>query len=108
MMRACAVIGVGVALATLVAVVASAQHTTPGDTSASLAAAPYSIETFGVFRDLMLQGDFTPKVAVGLVMSRLPSTGVGAVSGARGGEITISGTGFSPLAGRRQFPQPRQ
>jgi hypothetical protein len=42
----------------------------------------------GVFRDLVLQGDFTPKVALGLVMSRLPSTGVGAVSGARG-EITI-------------------
>ena len=85
-MRARSVIGVGVALATLVARVASAQHNT---TSASLAAEPYSIETFGVFRDLMLQGDFTSKVAIGLVMSRLPSTGVGAVSGARG-EITIA------------------
>jgi hypothetical protein len=85
MMRARAVIGVGVAWATLVAAVASAQHATPSGTSASLAAEPYSIEVFGVFRDLMLQGDFTPKVA----MSGLPSTGVGAVSGARG-EITIS------------------
>ncbi|SRR6266436_2913517 len=89
MMRARAVIGVGVAWATLVAAVASAQHATPSGTSASLAAEPYSIEVFGVFRDLMLQGDFTPKVAIGLVMSGLPSTGVGAVSGARG-EITIS------------------
>jgi hypothetical protein len=88
MMRVRAVIGVGVAWATLVAAVASAQHATPSGTSASLAAEPYSIEVFGVFRDLMLQGDFTPKVAIGLVMSRLPSTGVGAVSGARG-EITI-------------------
>jgi hypothetical protein len=80
--------GVAVAWATLVAAVASAQQATPGGTSASLAAEPYSIATFGVFRDLMLQGDFTPKVAISLVMSRLPSTGVGAVSGARG-EITI-------------------
>ena len=89
MLRARVVIGVGVVSATLVATVASAQHTTPGGTSASRVSEPYNIEVFGVFRDLMLQGDFTPKVAIGLVMSRLPSTGVGAVSGARG-EITIS------------------
>ena len=88
MMRARPVIGVGVAWATLVAAVASAQHATPSGTSAPLAPGPYSIEVLGVFRDLVLQGDFTPKVALGLVMSRLPSTGVGAVSGARG-EITI-------------------
>ena len=54
MMRVRAVIGVGAALAALVAGVASAQHTAPGGTSASLAAEPYSVETFGVFRDLML------------------------------------------------------
>ena len=52
-------------------------------------AEPYGIETFGVFRDLMLKGDFAPKAAMGPVMSRLPSTGVGAVSGARG-EVTIA------------------
>src|SRR5260221_11835191 len=89
MMRARAVIGVGVAWATLVAAVASAQHATPSGTSTSLAAEPYSIEGFGVFRDLMLQGDFTPKVAIGLVTSGLPSTGVGASSGTSG-DITIS------------------
>jgi hypothetical protein len=53
-------------------------------------AEPYDIEAFGVFCDMVLRGDFTPKVAIGSVMSRLPSTGVGAVSGARG-EITIAG-----------------
>jgi hypothetical protein len=36
----------------------------------------------------MLRGDFAAKAVLGQVMSRLPSTGVGAVSGARG-EITI-------------------
>jgi hypothetical protein len=78
----------GIALATLVAGRLSAQPTLPGSTSTSHPVEPYGIEAFGVFRDLMLQGDFSPKVALGLVMSRLPSTGIGAVSGARG-EITI-------------------
>lgn len=65
-----------------------AQHAPPGSPSPPHAAEPYSIATFGVFRDLLLKGDFSPKVGLGSVMSRLPSTGVGAVSGARG-EITI-------------------
>jgi hypothetical protein len=65
-----------------------AQHASPVSTTPPRSAEPYSIETFGVFRDLMLKGDFSPKVAIGSVMTRLPSTGVGAVSGARG-EITI-------------------
>jgi hypothetical protein len=80
--------GVLAGMATLVAGVASAQHS-PLSGTQPRAEEPYSIEAFGVFRDLMLQGDFTPKVAVGLVLSRLPSTGVGAISGARG-EITIA------------------
>jgi hypothetical protein len=48
----------------------------------------FHVQTFGVFRDLMLRGDFGAKAVLGEVMSRSPSTGVGAVSGARG-EITI-------------------
>ena len=74
-MRGYGLIGGGALLAGLFAGFASAET--------------YNIETFGVFRDLMLKGDFTPKVAIGSVMSRHPSTGVGAVSGARG-EITIA------------------
>lgn len=78
----------GAALAMLVAGAALAQHAPPG-VAAPHMPEPYGIETFGVFRDLMLQGDFSPKVALGQVMSRDPSTGVGAVAGARG-EITIA------------------
>jgi hypothetical protein len=74
-MRGYKLIGGGVLLAGLFAGLASAET--------------YNIETFGVFRDLMLKGDFTPKVAIASAMSRLPSTGVGAVSGARG-EITVA------------------
>src|SRR5262249_24234529 len=65
-----------------------AEHVSPGGASPPPGAEPYNIETFGAFRDLMLRGDFSPKVALGSVMMRAPSTGVGAVSGARG-EITI-------------------
>ena len=104
MMRTRAAIGIGVALATLVARIASAQHTTPsGGTSASLAEEPYRITAFGVFRNLLLQGDFTPKVAIGSVMSQLPSTGVGAVSGARG-EITIADGKLIISYGRSDAP----
>jgi len=49
---------------------------------------PYDIETFGMFRKLILEGDFTPKVNLGRVMAKHPTTGVGAVADARG-EITI-------------------
>ena len=66
-----------------------AQHAKPGGPPAARASEPYNIETFGVFRELLLAGDFGPKVALGAVMSRSPSIGVGAVSGARG-EITIA------------------
>jgi alpha-acetolactate decarboxylase len=64
-----------------------AQHVPHGGPSPH-GAEPYGIETFGAFRELMLKGDFSPKVAIGSVMMQMPSTGVGAVSGARG-EITI-------------------
>lgn len=88
-MRAHALIGGGIAVAVLVAGFASAPHAQSCGTPTSRTSEPYKIEAFGVFCNMMLQGDFTPKVAIGSVMSRLPSTGVGAVSGARG-EITIA------------------
>jgi hypothetical protein len=51
---------------------------------------PYAIETFGMFRSLILNGDFTPKVTLRDVMAKNPTTGVGALADARG-EITIFG-----------------
>ena len=48
---------------------------------------PYSVETFGAFRNMMI-GDFSAKVALADVMARHPTVGVGALSGALG-EITI-------------------
>jgi hypothetical protein len=49
---------------------------------------PYALETFGMFRSLILDGDFTPKVTLRDVMAKRPRTGVGAVADARR-EITI-------------------
>jgi alpha-acetolactate decarboxylase len=65
-----------------------AQHVPPGGTSPPHGAEPYGIKTFGAFRELMLKGDFSPKVVIRSVMMQMPSTGVGAISDARG-EITI-------------------
>lgn len=48
----------------------------------------YAIETFGAFRKIILEGDFTPKISLGAVMAKSPTLGVGAVADARG-EITI-------------------
>jgi hypothetical protein len=49
---------------------------------------PFAIETFGIFRDMMLSGDFSPKVQLSAAMEKHPTTGVGAIADARG-EITI-------------------
>src|SRR3984885_5376075 len=49
---------------------------------------PCSVETFGAFRNIMMSGDFSPKVRLADVMARHPMTGVGALADALG-EITI-------------------
>jgi hypothetical protein len=49
---------------------------------------PYSVETFGAFRSMMMSGDFSAKVPLADVMTRHPTAGVGALAGALG-EITI-------------------
>jgi len=49
---------------------------------------PYSVETFGAFRNIMMGGDFSAKVRLADVMAKHPTTGVGALAGALG-EITI-------------------
>src|SRR5436305_912180 len=51
---------------------------------------PYDLETFGMFRSLVLSGDFSSKISLRDVMANRPTTGVGAVADARG-EITIFG-----------------
>ena len=56
--------------------------------AAAQSALPYAIETFGAFRKTILEGDFSPKVLLGAVMSKSPTVGVGTVADARG-EITI-------------------
>jgi len=59
-----------------------------GDASMHTERQPYGIETFGVFRNMMLTGDFSAKVRLSDVMAKHPGTGVGALADARG-EITI-------------------
>jgi len=49
---------------------------------------PFSIESFGAFRRLILAGDFSAQVTLSPVLAKRPTTGVGAVADARG-EITI-------------------
>ena len=56
---------------------------------------PYNIETFGVFRNLMMTGDFSAKVRLDDAMAKHPTTGVGALADARG-EIMIVGVHQAP------------
>jgi hypothetical protein len=49
---------------------------------------PYEVETFGVFRSMMMAGDFAAKERLDALMQKQPTLGVGALSEARG-EITI-------------------
>jgi alpha-acetolactate decarboxylase len=53
---------------------------------------PFSIKTFGAFRKMMMEGDFSPKAALGDVMDSGATIGVGAVSMARGEISIIDGT----------------
>jgi len=76
----------GIAILCLLSAPALSQHAQPaGDASAAW---PYNFQTFGMFRKMLLEGDFTPKVQFNAAMMQRPTTGVGAVSGARG-EVTI-------------------
>ena len=49
---------------------------------------PCSVETFGVFRNLMMTGDFSAKVRLDDAMAKHPTTGVGAAANALG-KITV-------------------
>ena len=59
-----------------------------GDAAVHTLHQPYSVETFGAFRNIMMGGDFSPKVRLADVMAKHPTTGVGALADALG-EITI-------------------
>jgi hypothetical protein len=83
----------GLILAAAVAAVAAGpalpQMRPMGDAPAHSLHQPYSVETFGAFRNIMMGGDdFSPKVRLADVMVKRPTTGVGALAGALG-EITI-------------------
>jgi Alpha-acetolactate decarboxylase len=68
---------------------AAAQSTPPADhPGLRTEREPYGIRSFGAFRMMILEGDFSPKVRLGEVMAEHPTTGMGAVADARG-EITI-------------------
>src|SRR5580700_8485021 len=59
-----------------------------GDAAMRALHQPYSVETFGAFRSIMMGGDFSPKVRLADMMAKHPTTGVGALADALG-EITI-------------------
>ena len=73
-----------------VAIAQAAAQTAPSASNPGLHSLrqPYDVETFGAFRMLILAGDFSPKVTLGAAMAKHPTTGMGALSNARG-EITI-------------------
>ena len=83
---------VGLAAIGLAAVLiarAAAQSPSPtANSSTSEPRRPYDVRSFGMYRAVILQGDFTAKVGLSVALATSPSTGVGAVSDARG-EITI-------------------
>jgi hypothetical protein len=74
-------------------------HPTP-ELVADGARQPYDVRTFGVFRKLMLEGDFSAKVPLADVMAKHPTTGVGAVADARG-EISAPRHGICARMGKR-------
>ena len=72
----------------LATVPVSAQQMPPAGAAMHSMREPFAIETFGIFRNMMLSGDFSPKVQLVAVMAKHPTTAVGAIAEARG-EITI-------------------
>jgi hypothetical protein len=89
-MRAVDITGLGVVAvaAALTAEPAWPQMQPMGDVGLHTLNQPYSVETFGAFRNIMMRGDFSPKVRIADVMAKHPTTGVGALADALG-EITI-------------------
>ena len=79
-------IALGLALAAQ-PLAAAAQQMASGSTM-HVVQQPYNVESWGEFRRMMMTGDFGPKVKLGDVMAKQPTTGVGAVSDARG-EISV-------------------
>lgn len=66
----------------------SQQMRPSGDVAMHTFHQPYSVETWGEFRKIIMLGDFSAKVGPRAVMAKRPTTGVGAVADGRG-EITI-------------------
>jgi hypothetical protein len=78
----------GLALFAVVAALAAGpalpQMQPMGDAAAHTLYQPYSVETFGAFRNIMVSGDFGSKVRLADVMAKHPTTGVGALADALG------------------------
>jgi len=89
-MRACKIFAAAV-LCGLSLGPATAQHGEAMPSEAAAAPQPFGIETFGAFRNLVMQGDFSPKLVLGHVIRTGATIGVGALADARG-EITIIDT----------------
>jgi hypothetical protein len=89
-MRAVDITGLAVvaAAAALAAGPALPQMQPMGDAAVHTLHQPYSVETFGEFRSIMMSGDFSPKVRLADAMAKRPTAGVGALADALG-EITI-------------------
>lgn len=68
----------------------SQQMQPPEEASVHTVHQPYSVETWGEFRKIIMLGDFGAKVRLDAIMAKHPTTGVGAVADGRG-EITIYG-----------------
>lgn len=66
---------------------------------------PFDIATYGAFRDLIMQGDFSPKTTLEAAMAKRPTTGVGAIAQARG-EITLIDGQLIVSYGRQQASTP--
>jgi hypothetical protein len=90
---------------TTLAIAPAAAQAPSSDAGLRVQRQPYDILAFGAFRMLILQGDFTPKVVIKDAMAGHPTTGLGALAGARG-EITIYDGRLIVSYGKEALPNP--
>lgn len=76
------------ATATLLQPLAAGAEQMAGSSPMHVIQQSHGVESWGEFRRMMMSGDFSPKVKLGEATANHPTTGVGALSEARG-EITI-------------------
>jgi hypothetical protein len=84
----------------------SAQMPAMGDAATHTLHRPFDVEAFGVFRNIMMGGEFGAQVRLDTVMAKHPTVGVGALSEARG-EITIYDGNLIVSYGKADAPADR-